>query len=96
MPGFIAKFTLIGAAVRHQWLALAALGVFSLTLSSVAIARLSFNLIGDLSAPAKPPVVSDSRRRMFLVVLVVPMVLAGVFANQVLTWAGKSLGFILW
>ncbi|MFL5812036.1 MAG: NADH-quinone oxidoreductase subunit N [Bdellovibrionia bacterium] len=96
MPGFIAKFTLIGAAVRHQWLALAALGVFSLTLSSVAIARLSFNLIGDLSVPGKTPVTGDSRRRMFLVVLVVPMVLAGVFANQVLTWAGKSLGFILW
>jgi NADH:ubiquinone oxidoreductase subunit 2 (subunit N) len=96
MPGFISKFTLIGAAVRHHWLALAALGVFSLTLSSVAIAKLSFNLIGDLSAPWKAPVVVDPRRRMFLVLLVVPMVLAGVFANQVLTWAGMSLGFIFW
>jgi NADH-quinone oxidoreductase subunit N len=101
MPGFIAKFTLIGAAVRHQWLALAAIAIFSLTLSSVAIARLSFNLIGDLSTPSQPAaqvaaVTADPRRRMFLVVLVVPMILAGVFANQVLTWAGKSLGFILW
>jgi NADH-quinone oxidoreductase subunit N len=96
MPGFIGKFALIGAAVRHQWLVLAALGIFSLTLSSIAIARLSFNLIGDSSGPTKAVIAVDRRRRIFLFVLLIPMALAGVFANQVLAWAGKSLGFIFW
>jgi NADH-quinone oxidoreductase subunit N len=95
-PGFIGKFTLIGAIVRHHWWGLAAIAILSSMLSTIAIARLAFHLIG----PKKIPTVSLDRRarerKVFLVVLLVPLLLAGFFANGVLDWAGKSLGFILW
>jgi NADH-quinone oxidoreductase subunit N len=100
-PGFIGKFTLIGAVVRHQWWGLATVAIFSLALSTVAIARLSFHLIGELGsgrplekAPSRSA--SPRSRHSFLVVLIVPLLLAGFFADQLLGWAGKSLGFILW
>ncbi|MDR3607467.1 MAG: NADH-quinone oxidoreductase subunit N [Oligoflexia bacterium] len=96
-PGFIGKFTLIGAIVRHQWWGLATLAILSSALSTVAIARLAFHLIGDATLLKKFQ--SESRsfeRKAFLVVLLVPMLLAGLFANSVLNWAGKSLSYILW
>src|SRR3954465_4653019 len=40
MPGFIGKFTLIGVAIRHQRLALAMVGIISMVISAVAVARL--------------------------------------------------------
>lgn len=95
-PGFIGKFTLIGAAVRHQWWGLATLSILATTVSTVAIARLAFHLIGDLNTLGAVRVSSNPQRKLFLTAVFVPMLLVGLFADQVLDWAGKSLGFILW
>lgn len=98
LPGFIGKFALIGAAVRHHWPILAVLAIGSMALSTVAVSRLAFHLIGDfkgltLSTRTVQP---NSQRKAFLAIVLVPMLLAGIFANWVLDWAGRSLGFILW
>jgi NADH:ubiquinone oxidoreductase subunit 2 (subunit N) len=95
-PGFIGKFTLVGAIVRHHWWGLAAIAILSSMLSTIAIARLAFHLIGPKKLPAFSLGRRAHERKVFLVVLLVPLLLAGFFANGVLDWAGKSLGFILW
>jgi len=96
LPGFISKFTLIGAAVRHHRPALAIVGIASMALSTVAVARLAFALVGDFRNASYVPIPRDTRRRAFLAVLLFPMLLAGVFADAVFSLAGRSLGFILW
>lgn len=96
MPGFIGKFTLIGAAIRHQRLALAMVAIVSMVLSTAAVARLSYHLIGHFRESSSSPVAESGWRKMLLAALVIPMALVGVFANFVLGWAGQSLGFIFW
>ncbi len=96
MPGFIGKFTLIGVAIRHQRMALAAVGVFSMVISTVAVARLAFQLMGDFQKSTQPPLSSNILRKVFLAALVIPMALVGIFADWVFHWAGQSLGFIFW
>ena len=96
LPGFIGKFTLIGAAIRHQRFALAMVAIVSMVLSIAAVARLSYHLIGHFRESSGSRVVESSWRKMLLASLVIPMVLVGVFANFVLGWAGQSLGFIFW
>jgi NADH-quinone oxidoreductase subunit N len=101
MPGFIGKFTLIGAVVRHQWPVLAIVAILSMTLSTVAVSRLAYHLIGDfrqfVEIGAEGSHIAPSRQRQaFLLGVMVPMIMVGVFAEFVLNWAGKSLGFILW
>lgn len=94
-PGFISKFSLIGAAVRHQWYFLAFLAVISMAIATVAMARLAFSLIGS-SVSATQVIAPDRSRRAVLGVLLLPIALTGIFAEQVLRWAGQSLRFILW
>jgi NADH-quinone oxidoreductase subunit N len=97
LPGFVGKFTLVGAAIRHHWNALAALAILSSALATVGLARLAYSLVGDLrqlrvgalGAAVQP-------RRVFLAALFVPMVLVGIFAEPLLVWAAQSLRFILW
>ena len=96
LPGFIGKFALIGAALRQHWSVLAAVAIFSIALSTVAVARLSYSLIGDFRNPSSREVVENFSRKAFLAVLIIPMLLTGVFAEQILTWTVKSIGFILW
>ena len=96
MPGFIGKFTLIGVAIRHQRLALAAVGVISMVISTAAVARLAFHLMGDFKQTVGKPVSPDLSRKIFLGALVIPMTLVGIFADFVFSWAGHSLGFIFW
>ena len=102
MPGFIGKFTLIGAVVRHQWPVLAIVAIISMTLSTAAIARLAYHLIGDFRSIVQvgsngTHLIAPSRQRQaFLLGVLIPMLMVGVFAEFVLDWAGKSLGFILW
>ena len=93
MPGFIGKFTLIGAAIRHQWPFLAMLAIGSMSVSTVAVARLSYSLVGDFKKEVLHPFAPDPSRRLFLLGLMIPLALAGFFAQFVLEWAGKSLGF---
>ena len=98
-PGFIGKFILVGAAIRHQWYFLAVLAIISAAVGSLAVARLAFSVFGEFSPSPVAPMPADplrTSRRMFLVVVFIPMVLIGVFAEQVLSWAGQSLRFILW
>ena len=87
MPGFIGKFTLIGAVVRHQWHVLAIIAILSMTLSTAAVARLAYHLIGDFRGFAQSgqrgsPIVAS--RQAFLLAIMVPMLMAGVFAEFVL------------
>lgn len=95
-PGFIGKFTLIGSIVRHQWYGLAAVSVVAMAVSTIAVVRLSFHLIGRLDAQPGEPLPYSAPRRGLVLLLVLPMIFVGVFANYALDWAGKSLGFILW
>jgi NADH-quinone oxidoreductase subunit N len=95
MPGFIGKFTLIGAAIRHGRFALALAAVVSMVISTVAVARLAYHLIGDFHKPMEP-ITANFQRKAFLTAMVVPMTMVGIFADFVFRWAGQSLGFIFW
>lgn len=95
-PGFLGKFSLIGIAAQHHRYALALVATGAIVLSTAAIARLSFSLLGELGAPPVRIIAPRIQRRAFLAVILLPVVLLGVFAETVFTWAGKSLGFILW
>lgn len=101
LPGFVGKFVLIGAAIRHQWYLLAALAIGSSALSLIAVSKLAQRLVGDfrqyVGATFKDSSKQELRqRRIFLVSLLLPMGLVGVFADRVLSWAGQSLRFIFW
>lgn len=95
-PGFIGKFTLVGVALRHHWLALAALAIASQAISVLAIARLALTLVGRFRDSGPAPERAGIQRKGFLAALVIPMVLIGVFAEFLINWAGRSLGFIFW
>jgi NADH-quinone oxidoreductase subunit N len=95
MPGFIGKFTLIGAAIRHGRFALAMVAVVSLVICTVSVARLAYQLIGDFQKPLEP-VASSLSRKVFLTAMVVPIAMVGIFADFVFSWASQSLGFIFW
>jgi len=109
MPGFLGKFTLIGVVIRHNQLALAAAAIFSMGVSTVAISRLAYSLVGGFRMPTSSVgdegisgggvgeiYLSSSRRNAFLASLLIPMFVIGVFAEFFLNWAGRSLGFIFW
>lgn len=97
LPGFIGKFTLIGAAIRHQRLPLALISIVSMVICTIAVAKLAFYLIGDFKKFQGASSARESyHRKIFLAALVIPMILIGVFANFVFGWAGQSLGFIFW
>jgi|GEM_PF-564930 len=103
MPGFFAKFSLIGAAIDRGRYFLAACGIIAITVNSLAITRLFFNLMGhfaaDGSTPASGVVAIKSRRngfgvRLFLFALLMPLVLAGLFSDplfRILRVATNSL-----
>ena len=94
-PGFIGKFALIGAAIRHGKYYLAMVGILALFISMMAVARLSYCLVGDFRR-LYPPFGQSNSRKSFLALLVIPLLLSGIFANFVFRWAGQSLGFIFW
>jgi NADH-quinone oxidoreductase subunit N len=95
LPGFIGKFTLIGAAIGNGRYPLALVSVLSMVLSSAAVARLSYHMVGDFRKSVRPLQPSFTRKT-YLAILVIPMTLAGIFAGAVLKGAGESLGFIFW
>ena len=94
-PGFIGKFTLIGAAIRHGRYPLAIVGILTLFISMSAVARLSYFLVGDFRRTYLP-LGHSVAQKSFLVLLVIPLVLSGIFANFLFSWARQSLGFIFW
>jgi 1,4-dihydroxy-2-naphthoate octaprenyltransferase len=80
---------------------LAVVAILSMTLSTVAVARLAYHLIGDFRSfveigSGASSIAPSRQRQSFLLGMMIPMLMVGVFAEFVLDWAGKSLGFILW
>ena len=95
LPGFIAKFTLISSAARHQWNGLVALALLSLILMSIAVFRWVYPWISELRHRNEGFSLSVSHR--FLVLgLLVPLALLSIFAEPMLNWVGASVGFNLW
>lgn len=95
-PGFIGKFALIGVAIRHHWLVLGMIAIVSIAISTIAVARFAYGLSGDLRSTLNRPMAPSPLRRIFLGALVLPIVIAGIWAQGLLEWAGKSLNFIFW
>lgn len=95
-PGFIGKFALLGSAIRHEWHFLAWVGIMATGISIMAVARLAFSLVGDLSLPQAVAVPVSRAQRSFLALLLLPVFLITIFSQQVLAWAGQSLRFIFW
>lgn len=95
LPGFIAKFTLISAATRHQWNGLALIALFSLLLVSIAVFRWVYPWIGELRQRSASFSISWSHR-FLLLGLVVPLVLISIFAEPMLVWVGSSVAFLQW
>ena len=80
---------------------LAIVAILSMTLSTAPSHVLAYHLIGDFRAfvetGASGSIIAANRQRQaFLLGMIIPMLMVGVFAEFVLNWAGKSLGFILW
>jgi len=96
MPGFIGKFALIGAAAGQGWTILSAIAVVSMAISTFAMSRLAFHLVGDFRSVSKNKIAFSFERRSFMALLLLPLLLTGVFAQQILSWAAKSIVFILW
>lgn len=96
LPGFLAKFTLIGVVIRHGQLSLAAVAILAMALSTITVSRLAFSLVGDFRTPSSKPRRVSPQRNIFLAAILVPMLFVGVFAQFFLSWAGRSLGFIFW
>lgn len=95
LPGFVGKFTLLGAVIGSGRYALAVVGILAMVISTIAVTRLSYQLAGDFRK-AVVPFQSKLSRKVYLTVLVIPMALVGLFAGVVLKGAGESLGFIFW
>jgi NADH-quinone oxidoreductase subunit N len=114
LPGFLANFTIVGVALRHHWPVLAATAILSTVVSTAAVARLCFSLVGEFaggkSEPLGEPGYSQEvqielapqprgewlQRMGLLLLLSLPIISIGVFAESVLNWAGRSLTFIFW
>lgn len=96
MPGFIGKFALIGAAAGQGWTILSAIAVVSMAISTFVMARFAFFLVGDFRTISKNQIAVSIERRSFVLLLLFPLILTGVFAQQILSWAAKSVVFILW
>jgi NADH-quinone oxidoreductase subunit N len=96
LPGFIGKFALIGAAIRHDWHFLAVVAVVCIALGTIAVARLSYSLIGEFQTAQAASARPNTRRLALLAAFLLPMLLAGLFADALLRYTGQSLQFILW
>lgn len=96
MPGFIGKFTLIGAAIDHHRFFLAGIGIGAIVLSTIAVARLAYFLVGDYQISRGETLALSVPRKVFLGSLLIPLFLVGVFANWVFQWVTQSLNFIFW
>jgi len=96
LPGFIGKFTLIGAVISHQWYSLAAIAIIAIAIGTIATARLAFSLVGDFRKQKEELILPDTARTVSLLLLFIPMLLAGVFAQTLLSWAVQSLNFVIW
>lgn len=95
-PGFIGKFIMIGAAVREQWYVLAAIAVISGVFAIAAFAKLAFSLSGTPRGWNESQMFPVRKRRIFIIVLLIPVFLLSAFADRVLYWTSESLQRFLW
>ena len=95
LPGFIAKFTLISSAARHQWNGLVAIALLSLILAAIAVFRWIYPRISELRHRNEEFSISWSHRVLVLGLLL-PLALLSVFAEPMLNWVGASVTFNLW
>jgi NADH:ubiquinone oxidoreductase subunit 2 (subunit N) len=108
LPGFLGRFVLWESAMRNQLPVLFLVGLISWVLSLIAAFRLLFILIGGESKVNRvltPELAVDStglsgthqlQRGAYLVVLLLPVGIVIYFAEAVVSWAGRSLGFTFW
>ena len=94
MPGFVGKFSLLGAAVEHEWYALAIAGVTAIAINSLAAARLIFGLMGHFVGEALVPTAAAVSQasaaraqgtwgiRLYIGLLLAPLVIAGIFSDS--------------
>jgi NADH-quinone oxidoreductase subunit N len=98
--GSVARFALLGAAIRREWHLLAALGLLAMTLTVIATGRLLLQLLLPLAAPGEQrdaePAEGSRSRQVFLLSLLVPLALSTFLAEPLLRWASLSLRFIFW
>lgn len=94
-PGFIGKFTLISAAIRHDWNILAFIAVFSSLLCIVAASRFVFTLMSDFKNRDGSLSVNMGHRVLILSLLA-PLFFMTVFSDWILRFAGQSVHLIFW
>jgi NADH-quinone oxidoreductase subunit N len=95
LPGFIAKFALVGAAARHDWNGLVAVALLALVVSGTAVFRWVYPWVYELRHRNEGFSLSVSHR-MLLVGLVLPLLLLTIFAEPMLHWVGASVAFHPW
>jgi NADH:ubiquinone oxidoreductase subunit 2 (subunit N) len=95
LPGFIAKFILIGAAARHEWNGLAGLALLALIISGVAVFRWIYPWVYELRHRNESFSLSLTHR-LLLLGLVLPLALLTIFAEPMLHWVGASVSFSHW
>lgn len=95
LPGFIAKFTLMSSAARHQWLGVVTIALLSLILMSIAVFRWLYPWICELRHRNEGLPLTLSHRFLILG-LAVPLALLTIFAEPMLRWVGASVAFNLW
>lgn len=97
LSGFIGKFTLVGAAVDQHWYILSTVAIISSAIAILAAARLAIGVMGNYSSVITPTEKADIlSRRVFMGVLLAPMLLFTVFADWVMRFAASALHMILW
>lgn len=94
-PGFIGKFTLVSAAIRHDWNILAFIAVFSSLLCIISVSRFMFSFMSDFRKHEDTLSVNLGHRILILSLLV-PLLLLTVFSEWVLRFAGQSVQMIFW
>jgi NADH-quinone oxidoreductase subunit N len=90
-PGFVSKFALIGSAVSNEWYGLACAAVLSLAVSTLAVGKFVYKLMGfyafvpvaAVAAPADSAEIRmSSSRRVVIFLFLAPILLISIFSNQ--------------
>ena len=91
LAGFIGRFSLVGAAIDHQWFGLAVIAMLSWAIASISITRVAFSLVGDFKTASAAAFPKDSSRLLYLGAFLIPMILISLFADGVFSWVSLSL-----
>lgn len=95
-PGFVAKFSLVGAAFRHQHVALALVALVAWAVSLIAGARLCYALWGGAKRMMETGTAISTRPSILLSALGASLVGLFLFAEGLFQLTSRSLSLILW